>query len=339
MRYTNGGYIGTGVLPLSSGEFDGIWRYYTDVTRNIRNNKWCVSTIPANARVSPSSVVETTGTLITLNCLYDNDPYGFIESFQWQLSSNNITWSNISGAISGSYIFTMTSGNDNTYYRCKIDRAFKNVFSVSSSISVGLNTITISDHPDNSTVYAGEQTTFYVIASVDGGATINYQWQVSTNGGSSWSNAPGSSTSASYSVTPPYSSNGYLYRCYLTASGATPATSNSATLTVNDNPIYIGNQPFSGSCFSPPVNFSIAAYIYYGSPLSYQWYKSSSQSGPFTAITNDSGFSGADTSSLTIDCTQQTSNLYIKCKVYWTIIEQYSDTVLYDATVYTPPPP
>jgi len=346
MRYTNGGYIGYAPTPSVSGELDGIWRY-TDVTKNVRNNNWHVSTIPSNARISPSSVVETTGTSITLTCLFDNDLSGFLETFQWQTSLNNSIWTNISGQNNSTLIFSMASGDNNTYRRCKIDRGFKSVFATPAEIYVALNTITISLQPDNLTLYAGEAGgSFTVAASIDSEATINYQWQVSTDGGSSWSNAPGTSTNASYSVTPPpYSSNGYKYRCYLTAIGATPATSNEATLTVENVTIVITDQPDGNSCQdnSSPT-FTVQAYIYPIGTLSYEWYKSLNSDGSWSLITNsdtgftqvDSGGGGYSTSTLTIDCTTQSSNLYLKCRVYWSIIETYSNTVIYDATEYNP---
>lgn len=328
MRYSNGGYIGYAPTPSTSGELDGIWRY-TDVTKNIRNNNWYVSTIPSNARISPSSVTETTGTSITLTCLFDNDLSGFVETFQWQKSLNNSIWTNISGQNNSTLVFTMASGDNSTYRRCKIDRGFKSVFATSAEIYVALDTITISDQPDNLTLYAGDTGSFTVIASVDSEATINYQWQVSTNGGSSWSNAPGSSTSASYSVTPPYSNNGYLYRCYLTATGAAPATSDSATLTVTNNTIIIMSQPMSQNCTYGDPTFTVSAMIDYGS-LSYAWYKSTSSGGTFSLITSsDAGFTGYSTSSLTVDCETQTSNWYLKCRVYWSILEDYTNVVLY----------
>lgn len=329
MRYSNGGYIGYAPTPSVSGELDGIWRY-TDVTKNIRNNNWYASTIPTNARISPSSVSETTGTSVTLTCLYDNDLSGFLETFQWQTSLNNSVWTNISGQNNSTLIFSMASGDNNTYRRCKIDRGFKSVFAASSEIYVALNTITISSDPENLTLYAGDTGSFTVTASIDSEATINYQWQVSTNGGSTWSNAPGTSTNASYSVTPPYSSNGYKYRCYLTAIGATPATSDEATLTVTNNTIYIMSQPYSQNCSYGDPTFTVGAMIDYGSPLLYAWYKSSSSGGPWSLITSsDAGFTGYSTSSLTVDCETQTSNWYLKCRVYWSIIELYTDVVLY----------
>lgn len=342
MRYSNGGYIGYAPTPSISGELDGIWRY-TDVTKNIRNNNWYSSTTPTNARISPSSVTETTGTSITLTCLFDNDLSGFVETFQWQTSLNNSIWTNISGQNNNTLLFTMASGDNNTYRRCKIDRGFKSVFATSAEIYVALDTITISIQPDNLTRYAGETANFTVVAGVESEATINYQWQVSTNGGSSWSNAPGSSTSASYSFVPPYSYNGYLYRCYLTATGAAPITSNSATLTVDNVTIFIGDPPDNNSCGYDSggyPTFSVSAYIYPTGILSYAWYKSTSSDGPWSLITSsDTGFSGYTTSTLTIDCSTQSSNWYLKCRLYWSIIEIYTNPpVIYDDTEYNPFP-
>jgi hypothetical protein len=61
--------------------------------------------------------------------------------------------------------------------------------------------------------------------------TITYQWQVSTDAGSTWSNVSGA-TSATLSLSVTAADNGKRYRCVLSATGASSVTSNSATLTV-----------------------------------------------------------------------------------------------------------
>lgn len=333
MRYTNGGYIGSGNNPKASGNVDGIWRYYTDISSAIKQNSWYVASMPTNVVVSPSIVTQGTGVSVTLTASYDNDPQGYIETFQWQTSLNNIDWTDIENQINNTLVFNMSESDDGTYRRYKINRGFKSTFSDSSSLSVVYYTITISSHPSNLSIYAGSSGTFTVTASVDEETSLNYQWQLSSNAGSSWSSAPGTSTNASY-TTPAvlFSSSGNLYRCYLTADGAEPIASNSATLIVHNNIITITSQPSNAYCYMiNPATFTVSATITNNASLSYAWYKSTTQNGTYTLITEaDAGFSGYNTSVLTIDCDDQTSNLYVKCKVYWSIIEQYSNSALYD---------
>jgi hypothetical protein len=64
------------------------------------------------------------------------------------------------------------------------------------------------------------------------GNTITYQWQLSTDAGSTWANVSGA-TSPTLSLSGlTVADNGKRYRCVLSATGTSSVTSNSATLTV-----------------------------------------------------------------------------------------------------------
>ena len=97
----------------------------------------------------------------------------------------------------------------------------------------------ISSQPGNLTKSANQSATFSVSALSSDGGTVSYQWQVSTDSGSSWTNVSGGSgaTSNSYTISSvPITSNGYKYKVVVTNtySGTnTSTTSNVATLTVN----------------------------------------------------------------------------------------------------------
>jgi N-acetylneuraminic acid mutarotase len=95
--------------------------------------------------------------------------------------------------------------------------------------------------PTSQTVTAGGNTTFTVAAS--GNPAPTYQWQLSTNGGSTWTNlgdtAPYSGTATgTLTITGATAAmNGYEYRC-VASNGVTPNASSSAvTLTVNPVPL------------------------------------------------------------------------------------------------------
>ena len=63
--------------------------------------------------------------------------------------------------------------------------------------------------------------------------SVTYQWQRSTNGGTSYSNVGGATTSAVSVVVTDDSVDGYLYRVVLNSTGADQVVSGSATLTVS----------------------------------------------------------------------------------------------------------
>ncbi|MCX7993891.1 MAG: HYR domain-containing protein, partial [Fimbriimonadales bacterium] len=90
----------------------------------------------------------------------------------------------------------------------------------------------ITIHPANQTACAGASVTFTAAAS--GSPAPSVQWQVSTNGGATWSNISGA-TSTTLSFTASASQNQNRYRAVFTnACGS--ATTNAAILTVNTTP-------------------------------------------------------------------------------------------------------
>ena len=97
----------------------------------------------------------------------------------------------------------------------------------------------ISTQPSNLTKSATQSASFSVSALSSDGGTVSYQWQVSTDNGSTWSNVSGGSgaTTNSYSISAvPITANGFKYQVVVTNtySGTTATTtSNAATLTVN----------------------------------------------------------------------------------------------------------
>lgn len=109
---------------------------------------------------------------------------------------------------------------------------------VSGTLNDGttITTPSISQQPQSTTVTEGQDATFTVEASA-GSETPTYQWQQSTDNGSSWTNIE-SETSASYTINSTNTSmNGYQYRCVVTDSGVS-VISAPATLTVNEPVTY-----------------------------------------------------------------------------------------------------
>jgi len=88
----------------------------------------------------------------------------------------------------------------------------------------------ITSQPVSTTVCAGTTAAFSVAAN--GGGTILYQWQVSTDNGVTWTNI-GGATASTYSFTAVAGDNGKRFRCNVTSSACPQvATSNQAILTI-----------------------------------------------------------------------------------------------------------
>ncbi len=65
------------------------------------------------------------------------------------------------------------------------------------------------------------------------GGTLTYQWQASTDGGTTWSNVTGATASTLQFTGLTSADSGKKFRCVVSATGAASVTSNAATLTVN----------------------------------------------------------------------------------------------------------
>jgi hypothetical protein len=214
-------------------------------------------------------------------------------SYQWEESiDNGATWNNItdggiySGATSNTLVLTgVTSGNSGNQYRVVITGTAPCAALTSNAATLTISTTAITAQPQNQTICSSTGTATFSIST--SGTTPTYQWQVSTDGGTTWTDIL-NETSASLSLSGlTLSDSAKQYRCQLN-SGA--VTSNAAVLTVYDPPV-IGTQPSNLTVCSNATsgNFTVAAT---GSNLSYQWQRS------IDAGATWSNISGATTATL-----------------------------------------
>ncbi len=154
---------------------------------------------------------------------------------QWQVSTDGgATFGNISGAISTTLSFTTTlSQNGNQYHAVFTNSAgMANTTAATLTVNNSPTLPTITNQPANQMVIAGQTATF--TAAATGSPTPTVQWQMSTNGGGTFSNVSGA-TSTTLSFTTALPQNGNQYRAVF-ANTAGTATSTAATLTVNAAP-------------------------------------------------------------------------------------------------------
>lgn len=170
---------------------------------------------------------------------------------QWQVSADGgASWADVGGATSGSYSFTASTAQNGYRYRAMFTNAAGVATTDVATLTVSAAPVapTITTHPASQSAVAGTEVTF--IASASGSPTPTVQWQVSTNGGESWANV-GGATSSSYSFTTSGSESGYEYRAaYTNATGS--ATTNAATLTVStpDAAPTVSTQPSNQTIYS-----------------------------------------------------------------------------------------
>jgi hypothetical protein len=99
--------------------------------------------------------------------------------------------------------------------------------------------ISISIQPAiNYLVTAPAPESINIVATTNDGGVLTYQWEVSSDGGSTWANATGGvysgDTTNTLAITNSTGLNGYQYRCVVSSSGtASDATSGVGTLVVS----------------------------------------------------------------------------------------------------------
>ncbi|MBS1744054.1 MAG: M36 family metallopeptidase [Bacteroidetes bacterium] len=115
----------------------------------------------------------------------------------------------------------------------------------------------ITTQPANTSVCATSNTSFSIAAT---GTSITYQWQVSTDGGSTYTNINGetNSTLSLNSVT--VSLNNNWYRCQISGTCTNVTNSNGAILTVNALPVAPGGAN-GNRCSQGTVNIAASAGI------------------------------------------------------------------------------
>jgi len=149
-------------------------------------------------------------------------------SYQWESSNNNSTWSTILGATLQDY--QPTAINSTTYFRRRVTSGVCNV--VSSSVAVvvtpALSNNTISS---DQTICIGSSANTITGTSVVGGSgTLTYQWQLSTDNGTSWVNVPLNGNNSSYN--PGAISASTSYRRIVSSGACTLISGNTITITV-----------------------------------------------------------------------------------------------------------
>ncbi|MEO6537233.1 MAG: immunoglobulin domain-containing protein, partial [Ferruginibacter sp.] len=145
----------------------------------------------------------------------------------------------------------------------------------------------ITTQPLSNNTCVGNTINFKVVAS--GTTPLVYQWQVSTDGGISYTNITNggvysNATTSTLTITGATATmNGYLYRVLVTGNCAPfTATSSAATLTINAEALVITSQPVSTTvCAGSTTSFSV---VISGTVVGYQWQENIN--GTWANITN-----------------------------------------------------
>lgn len=191
-----------------------------------------VNALPAISN-SPQSQTICSGS----NVSFSTTATGTGITYQWQVNTGsgftNITNTGVySGATSATLNITGAAVGLNGYqYQCVVSGTCAPAATSAAATLTVHAPVVVTSSPANAEVCAGTNATFAVTGTSV--PAINYQWQVSTDGGTSWTNLAGA-TSSSYTATGTnIVMNNNRYRCLLSNNTCTtPVASAAAILTV-----------------------------------------------------------------------------------------------------------
>jgi len=237
-------------------------------------------TIAAN----PSNII-CNGTPVTFTATTVNG--GTSPIYQWKKNGINV------GINSNTYTdAALTNGNSITAtITSNATCATPTTATSAATVITADGAPVIATNPANTTVCETSLATFAITTA--NLIPVTVQWQVSINGGVSWSNINGA-TSTTYSFACSLTQNNYQYRAVCTdMCGNT--TSTAATLTVNQLPVVTTQPQASTVCAGGNTQFSIQAI---GTTLTYQWQVNAGSG--FNNITNGGSYNGATTNTLVV---------------------------------------
>lgn len=225
-------------------------------------------TVNPNVSVTTQPVNQTicTGSNVTFTVAAT----GLTLSYQWQVSTDaGATFSNIGGQTSPTLILTsVITGMNNYQYRCIIVSTCPASTNSNAAVLTVNTAVAVTAQPTQSTVCIGNNTGFSITAS---GTGLTYQWQVSTDGGTLYSNIAGA-TQATYNLTAvAMGLNNNLYRCVLNGD-CNILNSNAALLRVNPLPlVQLNADPFLS--LYPGLTTTIKTTVIAPLPVSFVWYR------------------------------------------------------------------
>ncbi len=195
----------------------------------------CTNTSTAATLIVVPSVAGITGPVNTEVCpgsaasfaISVSNPAGV--TYQWQISRDGGTvWTSLTGATAALLSFTAAATDNGSRFHCVVSNPCGAVISGAATLMVKEGA-SFTTHPHNRTVCAGNIAGFNVVAA--GTAPLRYQWQISTDSGTTWGNIAGANA-AGYTLRAGLSSDGHRFRCILSNDCGSPLTSNAARLNV-----------------------------------------------------------------------------------------------------------
>ncbi len=236
----------------------------------------------------PNSQTVTAGQTVTFTAAADANPTATV---QWQVSTDGgKTFTNISGAASTTLTLNaVTAAMNGDEYQAVFTNSLGTATTRAATLTVDYAPL-VTTAPSSQTVTAGQNVTFTAAANAN--PTVTVQWQVSTDGGATFTNISGATSTTLALSNVQTSQSGDEYQAVFTNSIGTVTTS-AATLTVDYAPAVMTIPKSQTVAAGQTATFTAAAS---GNPTpSVQWQVSSDGGKTFTNI------SGATSTTLTLN--------------------------------------
>ncbi len=160
----------------------------------------------------PQALTVAPGTPIRLTTVLP--PGGVPVNVQWMVSTDNgVTYTPIAGANSASYSFTAQLAENGNIYQVVITKGSSTTMTATFTLTVDALPI-VTSAPMNQTVALGQSVTFTASASSTPPATM--QWQISSDGGLTFTNIPGATSTKLILSKVTLAQNGTRYRVFFT---------------------------------------------------------------------------------------------------------------------------
>ncbi|MEO6667836.1 MAG: M36 family metallopeptidase [Ferruginibacter sp.] len=235
---------------------------------------------PTCAAVSITSQVTNANVCSGNDAAFTISANGDTPSYQWQVSTDGgLNFVDIPGATTANLSVTgVTAGMNNNQYHVVISNACPSNITSNNAILTVSDPASITAQPTDLSACAGTDGNFIITAS---GTANSYQWQVSTDGGTSFTDIVGA-TAASLTLTGVTATmNNNQYHVVVSSCSPAPLTSANVTLTVN-SPASITAQPVNvTACETTDATFTAQVD---GTNVAYQWQVSTDGGTTFTDI-------------------------------------------------------
>ena len=218
------------------------------------------------------------------------------QTVQWQQSvDGGANWSDIPGATSDSYITPATALTDSGHqFRAVFTNDFGSATTTAATLTVNPPPApVVTTNPVDQTVVEGATATFTAAATSSVAATV--QWQVSTDGGGTFADVAGATSTTLAIASTTLAESGNQYRAVFTNPGGT-ATTTAATLTVTPAPPAVTTNPVDHTVVEgATATFTAAATS--SVPQTVQWQVSTDGGATWSDV------AGATSASLTVSPT------------------------------------